>query len=454
MAIDITNKNEKQIALTGTQIEETLLQAHLSKDAIEKISGLKASASEIDGAVANNLIHRKQEVLTSAGDFKLTDFVPHPDKSFRIVMTLEKSPTTKSFTMNGIGGNGGNDRILIGTANNGISIYTRLGNLSVYSVRANGKCIVELYYNGKSKKGTIMVSGRVEIDNQPCVLVASSVPFGIGGKTKLNLTPEPTEIMETDVISCFIYENIDSKPLSLQEQRNLVFNDIPLIAHRGFAGLSPENTLSAFKNCIGRNIKHLECDVQITKDGVPVIIHDLTIDRTSNGTGNVKDLTHAELNAFDFGSYFSAAYENERIPTFDEFCKLAVENDCIIYPEIKGYRTQSDINLMLEVVIKYGLLNKCVFQGFNHGDLIYLNGLNGSAILGYLSSSLINKDVMLPNSYALIAYSSLKGQQNYIDGLHTSGLKVGVWTVDTYIAYEEMLNLGVDGIMCNYNLSK
>ena len=109
---------------------------------------------------------------------------------------------------------------------------------------------------------------------------------------------------------------------------------------------------------------------------------------------------------------------------------------------------------MLAVVLKYRLLNKCIFQCFNHSDLTYLKGLNGSATLGYLSDSIISKDVMLPNSYALISYSSLKGQKDYIDELHTNGFKIGVWTVDTYIAYEEMLNLGVDGIMSNYNLSK
>lgn len=420
---------------------------------LQNLKGLDSSASEIDGAITNNLIHRKQEVLTSAGDFKLTDFFPHPDKSFRIVMTLEKSPITKNYTMNGVHGTGGNNRVLIGATKSGV-IYTRIGSLTVTSPRADGKCIVELYYNGKSKKATIIISGKVEINNQPCVLVASSVPFGIGGKTKLDLTSEPTEMMETDVINCFIYENIDSKALSLQEQRNLVFNDIPLIAHRGFKGLSPENTLSAFKNCIGRNVKHLECDVQITKDGIPVLIHDSTIDRTSEGTGYVKDFTYAELNAFDFGSYFSAAYENERIPTFEEFCKLAFENDCIIYPEIKGYRTQADINLMLAVVLKYGLLDKCIFQSFNQSDLTYLNGLNGDAILGYLSGSIISKDVMLPNSYALISYSSLKGQKDYIDELHSNGFKVCTWTVNDYVTYEQILNLGVDGIMSDHNLSK
>ena len=71
----LASASVKPDTLTTTQAKDAIYAAHLSKDAIEKINGLQSSASEIDGAVANNLIHRKQEVLTSAGDFKLTDFV-------------------------------------------------------------------------------------------------------------------------------------------------------------------------------------------------------------------------------------------------------------------------------------------------------------------------------------------------------------------------------------------
>jgi len=97
-----------------------------------------------------------------------------------------------------------------------------------------------------------------------------------------------------------------------------------LIAHRGYSDLAPENTLAAFDLAVERGFPHIELDVQLTRDGVPVIIHDPLLDRTTNGSGHVRDHTFAEVRALSAGTWFQprdggpAGFEAERVPTLAE----------------------------------------------------------------------------------------------------------------------------------------
>jgi len=93
---------------------------------------------------------------------------------------------------------------------------------------------------------------------------------------------------------------------------------ITLIAHRGYSSEAPENTLSAFNLAISHGYTDIELDVQLTKDGVPVIFHDETIDRTTNGNGRVDDHTHAQLFELDAGAWLNKSFANEKIPTLEE----------------------------------------------------------------------------------------------------------------------------------------
>jgi len=98
------------------------------------------------------------------------------------------------------------------------------------------------------------------------------------------------------------------------------------IAHRGLSAEAPENTLAAFRAAVKKGFKHIEVDVQKTADGIFVLLHDDTVDRTSNGSGNVSEMTYAQLNALDFGAWFGAEFAGEKIVTLDEFivfCKCA-----------------------------------------------------------------------------------------------------------------------------------
>ncbi len=111
--------------------------------------------------------------------------------------------------------------------------------------------------------------------------------------------------------------------------RTPVFENMGVAAHRGGPKYAPENTLAAFRTAISQGAEAFEFDVQMSRDGALVVIHDETVDRTTNGTGAVRDLTLAQLRSLDAG-------DGEIIPTFDEVLQLAKAAGLTIYPEAKS----------------------------------------------------------------------------------------------------------------------
>ena len=97
-----------------------------------------------------------------------------------------------------------------------------------------------------------------------------------------------------------------------------MLNNFTLIAHRGFSAIAPENTLTAFALALDRGYTDIEFDVQLSRDGVPVIFHDDTVERTTNGQGRVDQLSFGELKSLDAGAWFSKAFTGERIPSLRE----------------------------------------------------------------------------------------------------------------------------------------
>lgn len=117
-----------------------------------------------------------------------------------------------------------------------------------------------------------------------------------------------------------------------QENKGRAINSVN---HRGYFE-APENTLSAFRLSAEKGFTMVETDVSFTKDGVAVLLHDGSVDRTSNGSGRISNLTFEEISKLDFGSWKSDKYKNERIPLFTDFIALCKELNLYPYIEIKG----------------------------------------------------------------------------------------------------------------------
>ncbi|MED1785532.1 glycerophosphodiester phosphodiesterase family protein [Brevibacillus fortis] len=143
------------------------------------------------------------------------------------------------------------------------------------------------------------------------------------------------------------------------------------MAHRGWSGKAPENTMTAIRLALAEPaIKGMEIDVQLTRDGVPVLIHDFTLERTTNGHGLVMDHTLAELRELDAGSWFGDKFAGERIPTLEEVL-IAVKGRCTLNIELKA---TSDMypgiaEKVLALVEKHGMKQEVYLTSFDH-DLI------------------------------------------------------------------------------------
>lgn len=155
---------------------------------------------------------------------------------------------------------------------------------------------------------------------------------------------------------------------------------IRLAAHRGYKTDYPENTLLAFRKALEEDVDQIETDVHMTKDGVLVLMHDHSVDRTTNGSGLVSDLTFEEIRALDAGAWKDPAFAGEKVPTLRELFELMRDYpDKEINVEFKDYPCRTG-------AFAYESADRTVemIEEFGYGDRIYVNSFAGD-ILEYVS---------------------------------------------------------------------
>lgn len=149
--------------------------------------------------------------------------------------------------------------------------------------------------------------------------------------------------------------------------------NIYVAAHRGFSEKYPENTMDAFRAAIELGVDQVETDVRITKDGELVLIHDATVDRTTNGTGKVSEMTFSELRALDAGIKKDANFSGAKIPTLIELMELVKDHPSITldielkeYPEVGREELAYEVcNRVLNIVDAYGFTDRIVINSFS-----------------------------------------------------------------------------------------
>ena len=164
---------------------------------------------------------------------------------------------------------------------------------------------------------------------------------------------------------------------------------IKVIMHRGYNSIAPENTLPAFKLARKMGFSTIETDIQLTSDNVPVVLHDSTVNRTSNGTGNIYDMTLAQAKALDFGSWKSSMYAGTKIPTFEELLMCCKNIGLDIYIEIKQESpwTQAIITNCVNTVRKCGMRDHVTWLSFSSTCLQYVRTADTKARLGFLMTT-------------------------------------------------------------------
>ena len=236
---------------------------------------------------------------------------------------------------------------------------------------------------------------------------------------------------------------------------NMDAKKIQVWAHRGASGYAPENTLDAFQKAIDMGADGIELDVQLTKDGKVVVVHDEVIDRVSDGSGLVQDYTYEELKKFNFNK-IHPEYDREQIPTLEEVYRLIKPTDLVINVEMKTsnifYEGMED--KVLELTERYGMIDRVIISSFNHYTVrsmkekcpqiktgaLYSDGTIG--VVDYVAD-VVKADAVHPG-WTKIFYP------NYLEDCRRRNMAVHVWTINREEDMRKCCEMGLDAIITNY----
>jgi len=235
---------------------------------------------------------------------------------------------------------------------------------------------------------------------------------------------------------------------------------LEVIAHRGFIDSFPQNTMLAFTSAIRRGADSLECDVQITLDGIPVVFHDNVVSDLTNGSGAISSLTLAQVQALVIDEVAGTAYSGTRIPTFVELLNYCKSAGIKLYPEIKKYRTQADIALMIQDVINTDMEFQTFFSSFLLSDVQAFKLLNNDILCGLLGSSsnplvyepLIDTLAELGNTSIVWKDSAIIADPSVVTYARERGVDVQSWTIVSNTTAKELMKLGVYKIITDRKL--
>lgn len=225
-----------------------------------------------------------------------------------------------------------------------------------------------------------------------------------------------------------------------------------IIAHRGFSDIAPENTLIAFQKAIEIGADYFELDVHQTKDGILVVIHDKTINRTSsnNKTGKINNLNFSELHSVRVGlsSKFGEEYNNEKIPTLKEALELAKGNIKVCV-ELKADKIE---NQVAELLNELDMIDQVIVFAFNDKSLVNIKKLNPEIKTLFLKSYANIKTldfVKEINANAIGVGYDTKITKEFISYAHKNNIEVFKWTVNKEQEMKELIDLQIDGIITN-----
>ncbi len=245
--------------------------------------------------------------------------------------------------------------------------------------------------------------------------------------------------------SLIIFSEFDYLPADADE--DIV---VQLVAHRGYSGQYPENTLSSFAGAYANGAKTVEFDVRKTKDGVLVIYHDDTLEKLDGSERTIGDCTYEELLQLDAGEWFDRQYSMERIPTLEQALQLLQATNMRIFCELKDIGDDPDfVPDVYAQIEKYGMLDKVVFLSFNYDYLTQIKDINPNQPIMVLAS--FGKSTLpakYPAEYYGINMKTLTPMT--VRAIHEAGAKVYSYTPDTKMQMIRLQRLGVDGVITDY----
>ena len=226
-------------------------------------------------------------------------------------------------------------------------------------------------------------------------------------------------------------------------------------AHRGFSGKYPENTMLAFQKAFEVGVDGIEIDIQLTKDEELIVIHDTTVNRTTDGKGYVKDKTLKELEQLNAAHKFPEIHDKEKIPTLREYFDWVKEKPLATNIELKTnvFEYPGIEEKVVELIQEYRLQHTIIFSSFNHYTIQKLKALDPTIKCGLLSSDWlvdfgeyakkVGVECVHPAHYTLQNPAVLKDLQE-------SHLEINTWTVNKEEQMRNLVQSGVTSIITNY----
>ncbi|MBQ9957228.1 MAG: glycerophosphoryl diester phosphodiesterase membrane domain-containing protein [Ruminococcus sp.] len=227
-----------------------------------------------------------------------------------------------------------------------------------------------------------------------------------------------------------------------------MFTAPQITAHRGFSDIAPENTIYAFQSAVDAGADYIELDVQQSADGQLVVIHDKTLDRTTNGTGAVSSYTYEELSKLDCNDKFDAdSFPESRIMLLSEVLAFA-DNDILLNIEIKKTGEEIDTaRKTAELVMEYGLEDSCYVTSFSYYALRAVKKACPEIKTGIISSSATATVYSALTDIDAVSLNYSFVNKSIVNTAHKNGKTVFVWTVNSEEDIERMVSVGADNII-------
>jgi glycerophosphoryl diester phosphodiesterase len=265
------------------------------------------------------------------------------------------------------------------------------------------------------------------------VVLAASASFALVVVGVLN--PAVVRVEAADVFSAF------------REPGQLGF----VAGHRGDNEGAPENTIPAFLQAIAGSAEFVETDIQLTSDGVPVLMHDWTLDRTTDGTGPVWTKTYDELRGLDAGSWYAPEFAGERIPTLEDLLDLVRPSHKRAILELKGSWTTDQLIPVVGEIVDHGLETRVIIAGFDITSLRAAQQLAPDIQRAVIMHDVLGDPATLVATCGAVAIVTSKAfllaDPSAVTRIHAAGIGVLAYTLNSENAWSEAIALGVDGII-------
>lgn len=229
---------------------------------------------------------------------------------------------------------------------------------------------------------------------------------------------------------------------------------IKVFAHRGFKSKYPENTLLAFKKAIEIGCDGIEFDVQMTKDERLVIIHDETVDRTTDGQGLVKNLTYEEISRLNASHQSKERHGFNKIPLLTEYFEMVKDTGIISNIELKNsvFEYEGIEQKVYDLIMTYGLKDKVVISSFNHLSVLKMKQIDPVIKCGLLTADwLVDPGKYVKTAGIECFHPAVYGMSKIkVQEIQSYGVEVNVWMGSEYTDLEGLVNMGVDTIITDF----